>query len=186
MTSSPADAFGDSSPSILQTHSDIYYQNVRDLRTKASEPLTNVHSSDFPIICLTETWLNDVCYNQNLFPGPYLVYRADRVSVVKSCGGGTLIAISNNVSGVVHRADLELVEECMWVEIPTVDGINLLIGNHYFASDIAVDTIKQSFCSLENILHTYNFRVLVVGNFNVPGFDWKLGDLPVVLTTITN
>jgi hypothetical protein len=82
------------------------------------------------------------------------VYRADRVSAVKSRGGGALIAISDNVSGVVRRADLELVKECVWVEIATtMDGINLLIGNHYFAPDTAVDTIKQYFCSLENMRH---------------------------------
>jgi hypothetical protein len=51
----------------------------------------------------------------------------------------------------------------------------LLIGNHYFAPDTSVDTIKQYFCSLGNVLDIYNFRVLVVGDFNVPGFDWKLG-----------
>jgi hypothetical protein len=75
---------------------------------------------------LTETSLNGLFYNQNLFPGTYFVYRADSVSTVKSRGGGALIAISDNVSGVVRRADLELVEECVWVEIPTVDGISLI------------------------------------------------------------
>jgi hypothetical protein len=103
------------------------------------------------------------------------VYRADRVSAAKSRGGGTLIAISNSASGVVRRTDLELVEECVWVEISTTDGYNLLIGNHYFEPDTSVDTIKQYFCSSENTLNTYHFRVLVVGDFNVPGFDWKLG-----------
>jgi hypothetical protein len=170
-----ADGFGHSSSSNFHTYLDIYCQNIRGLRTKASELLTNVHSSHFPVICLTETWLNDFCFNQNLFPETYLVYRADRVSAAKSRGRGSLIAISNSVSGVVRRADLELVEECVWVEIPTTDGYNLLIGNHYFAPHTSVDTIKQYFCSLENVLNTYNFRVLVVGDFNVPGFDWKLG-----------
>jgi hypothetical protein len=70
---------------------------------------------------------------------------------------------------------LELVEECVWREIPTTDGYNLLIGNHYFLPGISVDTIKQYFCSLENILDTYNFQVLVVRDFSVPGFGWKLG-----------
>jgi hypothetical protein len=124
---------------------------------------------------LTETWLNDFCFNQNLLPETYLVYSADRVSAAKSRGGCSLIAISNSVSGVVRRADLELVEECVWIEMSTTDGYNLLIGNHYFAPDTSVDTIKRYFCSLEYILDTYNFRVLLVGNFNVPGFDWKLG-----------
>jgi hypothetical protein len=170
MANSVAKVFGHSSSSNCHTYLDIYYQNVHGLRTKTSELLTNIHSSDFPVICLTEIWLNDFCFNQNLFPETYLVYRADRVSATKSHGRGTLIATSNSSSGVVRRADLELVEECVCLNIPTTDGYNLLIGNHYFPPDTSVDTIKQYFCSLD----TYNFQVLV-GDFNVPGFDWKLG-----------
>ena len=38
----------------------IYYQNVRGLRTKASELLVDVYSCNFHVICLNETWLNDL------------------------------------------------------------------------------------------------------------------------------
>jgi hypothetical protein len=40
----------------------------------------------------------------------------------------------------------------------------LLIGNHYFAPD-----------TLENSLDALNYRVLLLGDFNVPGFDWNNG-----------
>jgi hypothetical protein len=46
----------------------IYYQNVRDLRTKQLEFYDNFCSIDLHIICLYETWLNDLCYDHNLFP----------------------------------------------------------------------------------------------------------------------
>ena len=43
------------------THLDIYYQNIRGLSTVASELLANVYSSNFNVICVTETWLNISC-----------------------------------------------------------------------------------------------------------------------------
>jgi hypothetical protein len=51
----------------------------------------------------------------------------------------------------------------------------LLIGNHYFAPDIKVDIINNYFNFLENLLDTLNYWVLLLGDFNVPGFDWNNG-----------
>jgi hypothetical protein len=45
----------------------IYFHNVRGLRTKQPEFYDDVSSSDFGIICLFETWLNDLFYDHNLF-----------------------------------------------------------------------------------------------------------------------
>jgi hypothetical protein len=36
---------------------------------------------DYNIICLTETWLNDLCYDRNLFRDCYTVFHSDRASV---------------------------------------------------------------------------------------------------------
>jgi hypothetical protein len=57
---------------------DIFYQNVRGLRTKCTNFHDNVCINDFKIICITETWLNDSFCNRNLFPDDNLVFRADR------------------------------------------------------------------------------------------------------------
>jgi hypothetical protein len=35
--------------------------------------------------------------------------------------------------------------------------------------------IDNYFRFLENKLDAHNFRVIMVGNFNTPGFDWKYG-----------
>jgi hypothetical protein len=117
------------------THSgnclDIYYQNVC--------------STDCDIICLTETWLNDQCYDHNLFPDYYTVFRLDRLSVNKTRGVGALIALSPRVRSHKRRYDLEFCDECVWVEIPTFDGLNLLIGHHYFLPTLNLKSLLITF-----------------------------------------
>jgi hypothetical protein len=76
---------------------DIYYQNVRGLRTRQLKFCEKVCSADCNIICLTETWLNDLCSDHSLFPDCYTVFRSDRASVSKTCGGGMLIVISSGI-----------------------------------------------------------------------------------------
>jgi hypothetical protein len=154
---------------------EIYYQNVRGLRTKQVEFYVNVCSTDFDIICLTETWLNDSCYDRNLFPSRYTIYWSDRVSSSKDRGGGVLTAIPNSLGSSRSRYDLEHCSECVWVEISVIDSHNLLIGNHYFSPDILPGVITDYFHFLENTLDTNNFRVSLLGDFNAPGFDWMLG-----------
>jgi hypothetical protein len=123
----------------------IYYQNVTGLRTKQLELFENVCSTDYSIICLTETWLNDLCYDHNLFPDCYSVFCSDRAFVNKTCGGGVLIALSSRVHSYKRRYDLEFYDECVWVEIPTLVGLNLLIGNHYFPPNTKPENIANYF-----------------------------------------
>jgi hypothetical protein len=111
---------------------DIYYQNVRGFRTKQLELYENVHSTYCNIICLTETRFNYHCYDHNIFPDWYTVFRSDRSSVIKTRGVGVLIALSSRVRSHKRRYDLDSCDECVLVEMPTYDGLNLLIGNHYF------------------------------------------------------
>jgi hypothetical protein len=111
---------------------DIYYQTVRGLRTKRLELYEKVCSADCNIICLTETWLNDLCSDHNLLPGCYTGFRSDRASVNKTRVGGILIVFSSRVHSHKHRYYLESCDDCVWVEISNLDGLNLLIGNQYF------------------------------------------------------
>jgi hypothetical protein len=67
-------------------HMDIYYQNVRGLRIKQLD-FYDVCSTDHNIICLTETWLNHLCHDHNLFPGYYTAFRSDRDCAKKTRGG---------------------------------------------------------------------------------------------------
>jgi hypothetical protein len=40
---------------------------------------------------------------------------------------------------------------------------------------MVIKVIEDYFNLLENKLNTQNFRVILLGNFNVPGYDWVSG-----------
>jgi hypothetical protein len=63
----------------------------------------------------------------------------------------------------------------MWVEIPVADNNNLLIGNHYFALDCDVNMIENYLNLLEQNLNTHQYRVIILGEFNVRKYDWLNG-----------
>jgi hypothetical protein len=90
---------------------DVYYKNVRSLTAEQLELCENVCSTDYNIICLTETWLNDLCYDHNLFPDCYIVFRSDRASANKTRGGGVLIALSSRVRSHKLRYNLEFCDK---------------------------------------------------------------------------
>jgi hypothetical protein len=162
---------------ISSTSTETFYQNVRGLSTKFTERFDNIISSGSNIFCLTETWLNDQCNDQNLFPDGFIAFRSDRIPAIKKRRGGVLIAISPTFNACKRRDDLQFFDECVWVAFPTYNGPNLLIGNNYFSPDVKPDIICEYFSHLENKLDSTNYRVILLGDFDVPGFDWE-GGLP--------
>jgi hypothetical protein len=63
---------------------------------------------------------------------------------------------------------MELTNESVGIYIAVNVGFNLLVGNNYFSPE-SVNTIAIYFNSLETKLDTQNFRVILLGDFNVPG-----------------
>jgi hypothetical protein len=51
----------------------------------------------------------------------------------------------------------------------------LLIGNHYFSPDTKPEFITDYFRLLENMRDINNFSVILLGDFNAPGFNWGRG-----------
>jgi hypothetical protein len=45
---------------------------------------------------------------------------------------------------------------------------------------------KITLTFLENILDTLNYRVLLLGNSDIPGFGWNYGLLPLNVTSTLN
>jgi hypothetical protein len=68
----------------------------------------------------------------------------------------------------------------VWVEVPSSDGFNLLIGDNYFAPGSTADTLKRYFGYLGHVQTTHNFGVFRLGDFNVPLFECKLGLSPAI------
>ena len=65
-----------------------------------------MYSNNFAIVAITETWLQDFIFDNEILPFNYTIYRNDR----QSKGGGTMIAVNNQLSskGVSTPDDLEL------------------------------------------------------------------------------
>jgi hypothetical protein len=111
-------------------------------------------------------WLNDLCFDRNLFPDNFHIFPSDRVSSKKSRDGGVLIAVSSKFRACKRRYDLQFYDECVWVEIPTQNGRNLLIDNHNFSPDTKPDIISQYFLSLEQNLDTQNHKSSAKGEYS--------------------
>lgn len=56
----------------------IYYQNVRGMRTKLHLFNENLHSCDFDVIAITESWLDNGIFDNEICSSKYDIYRQDR------------------------------------------------------------------------------------------------------------
>jgi len=114
------------------------------------------------------------------------VYRAERISAENAHGGGSLNCYIWQCHSVTRSNDLELAEGCVWVEVPSSVGFSLLIGDHYCAPDTTADTLKEYFGYLQHVQTAHNFRILRLGDFNVPYFTGNLDCLLPFLNTTIN
>jgi hypothetical protein len=74
----------------------------------------------------------------------------------KTSGNRVLIAPSSRFRSCNRRHDLESSDGCVWVEIPTFDDLDLLIGNNFFPPDNKPEIVANYFRFSENNLDTYN------------------------------
>jgi hypothetical protein len=100
-------------------------------------------------------------------------------------GGGVLIALSPRVHSCKCRHDLEYFDECVWVEIPTYNSLNLLIGDHHIPPDNKPG-ITSYFCFLENHLDTQNFRVVLIVISTLLVLTGSMGALKLFVIIIPN
>lgn len=108
-----------------------YYQNVRGLRTKASQFFSRVTQSNYDFICLTETWLTSDFYDGEFFDPNFSVFRCDRSAVESGAarGGGAAIAVRTRRQPV--RRDWPVPPrahcDCVWVSVPLDPGHSLIV-----------------------------------------------------------
>ena len=107
--SSPTPVSGDDTGQSDWLHLTVFLccHNLRSLVNKLSLFQSYVYSTPFNVYCITETWLKDDIYDNEILPAEYTLYRKDR----SSRGGGVLIAVNNIISSnlISSPSDLELV-----------------------------------------------------------------------------
>lgn len=154
-----------SKPNVLS----IYYQNIRGLRTKTDDFYTSVQNSEYDIISLTETWLEDSIYDSELFGSEYKVFRADRdqAATGKSRGGGVLSAIMGNckASGISTESPLTNLDiSCVKL---MSDVKSFLLITLYIPPAQTMSVYKSLFTFLEDLIFEKALDFLILGDFNI-------------------
>lgn len=154
----------------------IYYQNVRGLRTKTSTVRVNSYSSDYAVICLTETNLCSAISDSEVLSCDFSVVRRDRSAQTsgKMDGGGVLIAIKDNFEYVVN-SDWCSDAEDVWVTLSTTDG-NKISKLHICCVYIPPGNVTALNYFLDKLYYLHSFvkdgNFLICGDFNLPHIRW--------------
>uniref|UniRef100_A0A8D8LYG9 Uncharacterized protein n=1 Tax=Cacopsylla melanoneura TaxID=428564 RepID=A0A8D8LYG9_9HEMI len=143
---------------------EIFYQNIRGLRSRTNEFYINVLNQEHDILAIVETWLHPGIFDSEIIDSRYQVFRQDSDQSVtgKELGRGLLLAIRADLQPVlkpdwcVLTAELEL----LWVEI-TLGFTKLQVGLVYIMqSTRQEDVLTQLFDHLEtkiNLLSMWPF-----------------------------
>lgn len=160
----------------------IYYQNVRGLRTKTDIFFKNIVCSDYDIIGITESWLNDNINSGELFDSRYDVFIRNRnyADTGQSRGGGTLLAVKRYINATVN--DWKLTDEDIWITIrvPSEQGgmDNVHICSVYIPRNLRFHSQLLNFSTQLNqkMLSLPADKFIILGDFNLPEIKWTLND----------
>lgn len=159
---------------------DIYYQNVRGIRTKTNDIYNNVTLSNYPIIALTETWLNDNICNREIFDSRYIVYRRDRCLSrgSKKDGGGVLVAVSRNIpSARVESWESEC--EDIWVTLQINCGNivkRIALCVIYLPPPVRLESLGTFLENASNVMNHVS-DVVIMGDLNLSFIKWTKDSL---------
>ncbi len=120
----------------------------------------------FGVIGFSETWLNDESPTS-------LLNIPDYINVFKNrqgrTGGGVAMYIHNSFT-FINRPDLEIDTaycDSIFIEIPQVNGKNIVTGVVYKPPDVSVNRFGESFDNLLGKLNMENKHVFLMGDLNI-------------------
>lgn len=121
-----------------------------------------VYTKNFDIICVTETWLNNTVFNNEILPTSYTIYRKDRANR----GGGVLIAINNSIpSQLCHISDsIEMIS----VHLNTRP--KLLLICLYIPPNCTSEYQQNTLHAISNIQN--DDSTIITGDLNAPDINW--------------
>lgn len=156
--------------------SSIYYQNVRGLNTKLNDFKDNCASSNFNIIALTETWLNDSVYNAEIIEvNNFTVFRSDRnfQETNSKKGGGVLLAFNNiyNVQLITSSSSSTFNPwiDFLFVKL-TFNAHSFYILLLYIPPQCSTSDYAKFFDEITYLNHIFENNLLILGDFNIPEY----------------
>ena len=122
------------------------------------------------IVIGTESRLHADIGNQTVFPvDQYQVFRRDREKNNKKAG---VFILARKDLTITREEDLETDFELLWCKVDIHGARNLHIGAYYRPHEQDEDSLMELEKSLDR-LHGDNDHIILGGDFNFPGWDWK-------------
>ena len=173
-----------SEKSIFSDELKIFSFNATSIRGKLFE--FNSHfdvfssQNDFDVISVTETWLNESVYDQEiLFNSDYNIFRRDRNSSTstKKDGGGVLLAVNSRLASL-RRCDLETNMEILWVEIRVDVSRSVFLGTVYLPPNSDLSVVSNFDASVDKVRAEAKSKdsIIILGDFNMSDAVWEHHD----------
>ncbi len=147
----------------LYRYNDFSGESARSLTNKLNKFQSYVYSKAYDIVCITETWLNEMINDNEILPENYTIYRNDR----GTRGGGVLIAVNSNIPSKLITRHINT--EMITIELDL--SPKLQISCLYIPPNCSVE--YQQF--LLRTIHTLPTQddVILLGDFNAPDANWS-------------
>lgn len=162
---------------------EIYYQNVRGLRTKVADVRSSINLCTYDAIVLTETWLTDSIKTEEMFSDAWAVWRRDRDYAARGQvrGGGVLVAVRREHAARA-RPEWYSTAEDLWVTIQfkatdTGPAFYLHVGCLYLIDQnlgLSMSEQLENFCDkfLSIAANHSNDKFIIMGDFNQNDLKW--------------
>ena len=138
--------------------------------TGHKEEFQNLIQSTKPDIILgTESWLKSKHKTSEYFPENFIVYRRDRQNRAR---GGVFVAISDTLTAT-EEPSFETDCEILWTKIKLKGRRTLLISCFYHPETKLKNSMKHFLDSARRAAQVQNAIIVIGGDFNLPGWDWK-------------
>ena len=118
----------------------------------------------------TESWLSSYHCNHEIFPKGYSIFRKDHPDNVQ--GGGIFIAVAEEFTA---SEEPELMTHCeiLLVKIKLKGRRTLLASCFYHPHTHMRDSLENFLESARRATSYQNATIIIVGDFNFPGWDWN-------------
>ena len=117
----------------------------------------------FDVIGLTETWLSNSIFDNEILPSNYTLFRCDR----QSRGGGVLIAVNDNIPCQKLSSPENLEATCVRLNLPNPITVCVIYAPPNSTS-IYYETL---FTFISNLSKTSG-KLIILGDFNFPDINW--------------
>jgi hypothetical protein len=146
---------------------------LKSIKSKLCRLSNVIHSVKPDVKIGTETWLNADIKDPESCPDGFRLHRKDRSASGGGGGGGrVLIAVKSEYnSETVH--DLDSNCEVVWAKFSLKGNGTVYIGSYYRRHMSHGESLEQLETSLHRASSIRNASVIIGGDFNLPGWDWR-------------